>query len=80
MFTIRNMGGIALFLFGTTFLWLTPAFAGEGVSTTGIAWSIAQVLALVTLAGFSFASGVCSRRPDGGSSWRCFPPWSDAGR
>ena len=27
MFTIRNVGGAALFLFGTTFLWLTPSFA-----------------------------------------------------
>jgi hypothetical protein len=24
MFTIRNVGGAALFLFETTFLWLTP--------------------------------------------------------
>jgi hypothetical protein len=33
MCTIRNLGGVALFLFGTTFLWLTPAFATPGVST-----------------------------------------------
>jgi hypothetical protein len=50
MFTIRNLGGVALFLFGTTFLWLTPSFASPGVSTKGVAWSITQVLALVTLA------------------------------
>jgi hypothetical protein len=56
MFTIRNLGGVALFLFGTTFLWLTPSFASEGVSTTGLAWSLAQVLALVTLTGFTAAS------------------------
>jgi hypothetical protein len=56
MFTIRNLGGVALFLFGTTFLWLTPSFASAGVSTTGLAWSIVQVLALVTLAGFTAAS------------------------
>jgi hypothetical protein len=30
MFTVRNMGGVALFLFGTTFLWLTPSFASSG--------------------------------------------------
>jgi hypothetical protein len=29
MFTIRNVGGVALFLFGTTFLWLTPSFASR---------------------------------------------------
>jgi hypothetical protein len=56
MFTIRNLGGVALFLFGTTFLWLTPSFAGAGVSTKGVAWSITQVLALVTLALFSAAT------------------------
>ena len=56
MFTIRNMGGVALFLFGTTYLWLTPSFASPGVPTTGIAWSITQVLALVTLALFTAAT------------------------
>jgi hypothetical protein len=56
MFTIRNTGGVALFLFGTTYLWLTPAFASPGVPTTGIAWSITQVLALVTLALFTAAT------------------------
>jgi len=29
MFTIRNLGGVALFLLGTTFLWLTPASPGR---------------------------------------------------
>jgi hypothetical protein len=56
MFTIRNMGGVALFLFGTTFLWLTPTFATQGVPTKGIAWSITQVLSLVTLALFTAAT------------------------
>jgi hypothetical protein len=56
MFTIRNMGGVALFLFGTTFLWLTPAFASQGVSTKGVAWSVTQVGALVTLALFTAAT------------------------
>jgi hypothetical protein len=56
MFTTRNMGGVALFLFGTTFLWLTPSFASPGVPTTGVAWSITQVLALVTIALFTVAT------------------------
>jgi hypothetical protein len=30
MFTTRNLGGVALFQFGTTFLWLTPAFSTPG--------------------------------------------------
>jgi hypothetical protein len=56
MFTIRNLGGSALFLFGTTFLWLTPSFASPGVPAGGVAWSITQVLALVTLALFTAAT------------------------
>jgi hypothetical protein len=36
MFTIRNLGGVALFLFGTTYLWLTPMFASRGVSTRAL--------------------------------------------
>jgi hypothetical protein len=56
MFTIRNMGGVALFLFGTTFLWLTPAFAGEGVSTKATSWLLTNALALITLVGFTIAT------------------------
>jgi hypothetical protein len=65
MFTIRNLGGVALFLFGTTFLWLTPAFATRGASTKGAMWSVTQVLALVTLAGFTIATWGLFRR----ASW-----------
>jgi hypothetical protein len=32
MFIIRNIGGIAQLLFGSTFLWLTPSFASRSVS------------------------------------------------
>ena len=53
MFTIRNIGGVALVLFGTTFLWLTPDFATRGIPTTGTLWSITRVLALATLAAFT---------------------------
>jgi hypothetical protein len=56
MFTVRNLGGIALFLFGTTFLWLTPAFASKDVSTDGVLWAITRVMALATLAGFLVAT------------------------
>jgi len=56
MFTIRNLGGVALFLFGTTFLWLTPMFATSGIPTKGLAWSITNVAALVTIAGFTVAT------------------------
>jgi uncharacterized membrane protein YuzA (DUF378 family) len=56
MFTIRNLGGVSLFLFGTTFLWLTPAFASRGVRTDGVWWAATQILALLTVAGFTVAT------------------------
>lgn len=33
MVTVRSLGGIALLLAGSTWLWLTPSFATRGVST-----------------------------------------------
>jgi hypothetical protein len=65
MFTMRNLGGVALFLFGTTYLWLTPMFAGVGVSTKGILWSITQILALAAILGFTIATWGLFQR----SSW-----------
>ena len=65
MFTIRNWGGVALFLFGTTYLWLTPMFASQGIPTRGIWWSITQVLAFGTLLGFTIATGGLFKK----SSW-----------
>lgn len=56
MFTIRNVGGVSLLLFGTTFLWLTPAFATAGIRTTGTAWALANALSLLTLVGFVAAT------------------------
>jgi hypothetical protein len=40
MFTIRNLGGTALLLFGSTFLWLTPTFAAQGVDTIRLMWRL----------------------------------------
>ena len=56
MFTMRNIGGVALFLFGTTFLWLTPAFATQGLKTGGAMWSVTNGLALLAVAGFTVAT------------------------
>jgi hypothetical protein len=56
MFTIRNVGGVALFLFGTTFLWLTPSFASREVTTAGAMWTVTAVLALAALVGFTVAT------------------------
>ena len=56
MFTIRNLGGVALFLAGSTWLWLTPAFASRGVSTSGLLWATTRVLSLLTVASFCLAT------------------------
>lgn len=56
MFTFRNMGGVALFLAGTTWIWLTPAFASRGVSTSGATWAITRAICLITLVGFCVAT------------------------
>ena len=64
MFSLRNIGEVALFLLGTTFLWLTPAFAGKGVATKSALWSLTQVLALATLVGFTVATVGLFRRSD----------------
>ncbi len=62
MFTIRNIGGVALLLAGSTWLWMTPAFAGGGVPTKGAMWGLAGVLSLLTVAGFCAATwGLFSR-------------------
>jgi peptidoglycan/LPS O-acetylase OafA/YrhL len=63
--TIRNIGAVALFLFGTTYLWLSTAFASPGIDTSGTWWSLTQVLSLVTLAGYTVATWGLFRR----ASW-----------
>lgn len=56
MFTVRNLGGVALFLFGTTFLWLTPSFASAGVPTSSTSWSVTNALSLAAVGGFTVAT------------------------
>ncbi len=56
MFTIRNVGGVALFLFGTTFAWITPEFVTSGLKNTGVLWSTVRILALATAAGLTLAT------------------------
>jgi hypothetical protein len=64
VFTIRNLGGVALLLMGSTWLWITPAFAGRGVSTAGSLWAVTGALALLTVAGFCVATwGLFARHP-----------------
>lgn len=64
VFTIRNLGGVALFLAGSTWLWLTPAFASRGVSTSGWLWATTRVLSLLTLALFCVATWALFARHD----------------
>jgi hypothetical protein len=56
MFTLRNIGGVAFFLAGTTWLWLTPAFATKGVSTSGALWGLTRILCLLTMVVFCAAT------------------------
>jgi hypothetical protein len=56
MWTFKNLLAIALFLFGSTFLWMTPAFAGRTPPPTGMAWSMVNILALAAVAGFTVAA------------------------
>jgi len=54
MLTFRNVLALGVFLFGTTFLWLTPSFVGK--SATGAAWAVAQALAMAAILGFTVAA------------------------
>jgi hypothetical protein len=56
MFTLRTLGGIALLMAGSSWLWLTPTFATRGVDTSGVLWSITMVLSLLTILGFCVAT------------------------
>jgi len=56
MFSIRNIGGISLLLAGSTWLWLMPAFASRGVSTSGALWAVTRGLSLLTIVAFCVAT------------------------
>jgi hypothetical protein len=52
----RNLGALGLLLYGTTFLWLTAAFAGTETPASGTAWTVTQLLVIATIGGFSVAA------------------------
>jgi hypothetical protein len=56
VFTFRNVVAVGLFLFGTTFLWMTASFAGRAEPPQGTAWSVENVLALLAVVVFSAAA------------------------
>ena len=62
MFSIRNIGGVALFLFGSTFLWLMPFYVGTGIDTSGAAWATTGALAAAVIIGFTAATWGLFRR------------------
>ncbi|MTV24098.1 hypothetical protein FTX61_01490 [Nitriliruptoraceae bacterium ZYF776] len=62
MFSLRNLGGVALLLFGSTFVWLTPEFASRGVSTASAWWAATRVFALLAVLGFTVATVGLFRR------------------
>ncbi|MGH3465852.1 MAG: hypothetical protein ACRDP9_30640 [Kribbellaceae bacterium] len=55
MWTFKNLVALGVFLFGTTFLWMTPAFAGKTPPPKGTAWTLVNVLAVAALVGFAIA-------------------------
>jgi hypothetical protein len=56
MSRFRTVAAVAIFLFGSTFLWLMPSFVGTGTTVNGAIWSIIQVLVAATVVGFAGAA------------------------
>ena len=55
--TMRTITAIAVFLFGTTFLWLAPAMAGKSGSDLGGArWVAVQLLVWASIIGFAVSA------------------------
>jgi hypothetical protein len=74
MFRIRNSGGVSMFLFGTTFLWLTPMYVAAAtiVGFMVATWGAVPAYAMVGAArgplrrrraGLADAVLGCRRRP-----------------
>jgi hypothetical protein len=55
MLTFKNVMAIGLFLFGTTFMWMTASFAGRTPPPDGAVWTVENILALVAVIGFAAA-------------------------
>jgi hypothetical protein len=56
MFTFKNVVAVGLFLFGTTFVWMTRAFLADRTNAEGPIWAVVQALVLVAMAGFTLAA------------------------
>ena len=58
MFSFKNWVALGLFLFGTTFLWMTRDFLANPREGSGAVWSVIQVLVFIAIAGFAVAAWV----------------------
>ena len=56
MFSFKTWVAIGLFLFGTTFLWMTRDFLSNPREGTGVLWSVIQTLAFAAIVGFAAAA------------------------
>jgi hypothetical protein len=54
--TRRNIAAATLLVYASTFLWMTASFAGTKKPPGGVAWTLATVGALVSLALFTLAA------------------------
>lgn len=70
MWTFRNILAIGLFLFGSTFLWMTAAMAGKAVPPKGLAWTLTNILAFMAVIGFSVTAWAVFKQ---------YPWWTTAG-
>lgn len=62
MWTFTNVFALGVFLFGTTFLWMTAAMAGTTPPPTGAAWTLTNVLCLAAAIGFTIAAWAVYRQ------------------
>ena len=65
---MRTLAAVAVFLCGTTFLWMTPAMNGDDGSSSGAAWNLVQVLAWLAVVGYAAAGWSIIRTLDWWSS------------
>ena len=77
MLTVRNSLAAALFLFGASFLWLTPMWIGQANPKLGV-FEPKGLPAILTVVGFALAAWGCSRPLAGGSRSRSAPPSSES--
>jgi hypothetical protein len=56
MLSFKNWAALGLFLFGSTFLWMTRDFLANPREGTGALWSAIQILVLVAIVGFTVAA------------------------